>query len=76
MRRNNPVIRKLLAGERLRLNQLLMASDVISQCLWNKASIKTHKIDLVGIVLSEISQQRKTNTILFQLYLESKKKTN
>lgn len=33
-------------------------------------------IDLVGIVLSEISQQRKTNTILFQLYLESKKKKN
>lgn len=27
-------------------------------------------------MLSEISQQRKTNTILFQLYLESKKKKN
>ena len=32
-------------------------------------------MDLEGIMLSEISQ-RKTNTILSQLYTESKKRTN
>lgn len=33
-------------------------------------------MDLEGIMLSEISQMRKADTICFRLYVESKKQTN